>query len=313
MRSASEVLSPRIKSDWFYYLSPIGWLRINIVCIREGSPIYLLYVKRLELQLWRCSYGLWELPQVDQGLKDTRLLPCNKCFSLQSSRCRRRFPHHQHIIAALWTTDIWIKVCSGNLFSSYFCIFSRCGPIEAHLTTKTVVGLLQQQPQKTSKPHWLVMWLGCRLVLVSPPDDEDDRSNTNCRCRTFSAGFLDQTHVFVLFAVNCLVGRQQITHKVPKHRAVGHGERRVKSNSPADVALLMCLLKSQRPWLFARGAKSRRLRDKKKQNCRLCLDADSFLAPSYPSKFLRIHGSTWSSLPQRPGPVCYSVTRTPAS
>lgn len=30
---------------------------------------------------------------------------------------------------------------------------------------------------------------------------------------------------------------------------------------------------------------------KKKPNCQLCLDADSFLAP-YPSKFLRIHGST---------------------
>lgn len=58
MRSASEALSPRIKSDWFYYLSPTGWLRINIVYIREGNRIYLLYVKRLELQLWRCSYGL---------------------------------------------------------------------------------------------------------------------------------------------------------------------------------------------------------------------------------------------------------------
>lgn len=55
MCSTSEMRSPKIESDWFYYLSPIGWLRVNIVYIREGNPIELIYVQRLELQLWRCS------------------------------------------------------------------------------------------------------------------------------------------------------------------------------------------------------------------------------------------------------------------
>lgn len=87
--------------------------------------------------------------------------------------------------------------------------------------------------------------------------------------------------------------------KCPNARAVGETRqikfpgRRCVFNAPPEISAPLTLCEGGEGW--GGGAKSRRFTrgsDKKKpQNCQLCLDADSFLAP-YPSKFLCIHGST---------------------
>lgn len=59
------------------------------------------------------------------------------------------------------------------------------------------------------------------VIFVSQPDDEGGCSDTKCRRSGTFTGVILHWTCALLFAVNYLVGRQQITHKEPKHGAVG--------------------------------------------------------------------------------------------